>query len=264
MRTSRFFKVLFSVLLTIVPYFLFAQNYCYTFGNQYAPQIIKTNLLALPFNSFNLEYERLWKPNISFGLGTTFTPKSGLPLKGLYRDYIDNETGRENLENVRYRHLSIKPSMRFYFGDQPTFTKLYTTVYLKYSRYSPDFSSHYRVNDSSTGDTYPLEINYAGAINSISLGYGVGLQFNVYDRFYLDWKIVGSHIGYAFGEVTGSPSTGFIPLSVQDNINETITKMEDFPIYRFSGEVNDTQAKFRSNGPIVGITMGLSIGYRFR
>lgn len=115
----------------------------------------------------------------------------------------------------------------------------------------------------NTNNLSDIVVPIKGPINTISAGYGIGLQYNIFKAFYLDWQIVGNHYGYAFGKVSGTASQ---PLSqnIQDDISRILQQLDDIPVYKFDYHVDERIVEVRPNGPIFGVTMGLSIGYRFR
>ncbi|WP_140937550.1 DUF3575 domain-containing protein [Sphingobacterium lumbrici] len=261
MIKQKFVKTTAVLIFIFMVFDSYGQLYCYG-ENVYAPQLIKTNFLTLPFKTFQLQYERSVKPKTSIGLSFSFTPNRSLPFQDLYIDRIEDENGRKTLEEAKVNRFSIQPEVRFYFGNNNTFTKFYFAPYLKYSRYMPSFQLNYDYIDN-TNNLSDIVVPIKGPINTISAGYGIGLQYNIFKAFYLDWQIVGNHYGYAFGKVSGTASQ---PLSqnIQDDISRTLQQLDDIPVYKFDYHVDERIVEVRPNGPIFGLTMGLSIGYRFR
>ncbi|TJZ61334.1 DUF3575 domain-containing protein [Sphingobacterium olei] len=262
MIKQKFVKTIAVLIFTFMVFDSYGQLYCYG-ENADAPQLIKTNLLTLPFKTFQLQYERSIKPKTSIGLSFSFTPNRNLPFQDLYIDRIEDENGRKTIEEAQYNRFSIQPEIRFYFGNNNTFTKFYFAPYLKYSRYTSSFRLNYDYINTIDNTLSAVEIPIKGPINTISAGYGIGLQYHIVKDFYLDWQIIGNHFGYAFGKVSGTSSQ---PLSqdIQNDISRTLQQLDKIPVYKFDYHVDERIVEVKPNGPIVGLTMGLSIGYRFR
>ncbi|MBE8720227.1 DUF3575 domain-containing protein [Sphingobacterium pedocola] len=256
-------KAIAILIFTFMVFDSYAQLYCYG-ENVHAPQLIKTNLLTLPFKTFQLQYERSIKPKTSLGLSFSFTPNRSLPFQDLYIDRITDDNSRKTVEEAQFNRFSIQPEIRFYFGNSSTFTKFYIAPYLKYARYTSSFRLNYDYVDNNIDNTVStVEVPIKGPINTLSAGYGIGLQYNIFKDFYLDWQIIGNHYGYAFGKISGTSSQ---PLSqdIQDDISKTLQRLDDIPVYKLDYHVDDRVVEVKPNGPIIGFTMGLSIGYRFR
>lgn len=262
MIKQTFLKTIAVSIFTFMVFDSYGQLYCYG-ENVDAPQLIKTNLLTLPFKTFQLQYERSIKPKTSIGLSFSFTPNRDLPFKDLYIDRIEDEDAKKTVEEAQYNRFSIQPEIRFYFGNNSTFTRFYVAPYLKYSRYTSSFRLNYSYVNAVDNILSEVDVPIKGPINAISAGYGIGLQFNIVKDFYLDWQIIGNHFGYAFGKGTGTSSQ---PLSqnVQDDIRESLQQLNDTPVYKFDYHVDERMMEIKPSGPILGLTMGLSIGYRFR
>lgn len=242
----------------------YAQLDCYYFGRKPPKHIIKTNLLSAAFRGINLQYERELKDRFTVNVGATYTPLRSVPFEDFVASYIENESDRALFRESRYAQFSLMPEARFYFGNRPSFTRFYTSAYLRYARYQPRYDMRYSmivIDEDNTVMVMPYEIRMRGQVNMLSVGYGVGVQFNVWDDLFLDWKIVGTHVGFGFGRAKGIPSQGPIPESVQRQIEDQFASV-DVPVFSISGTANDNEANIRARGPIVGVTMGLSIGYR--
>lgn len=237
------------------------QQYC-RWGDKNSEHLIKTNLLNLPLKTFNLEYERSFRPNISIGIDISFTPTRTLPFKNSIVDKITNENAKKSVDRARFNQFTIMPQARFYFGDRDVFTRFYASPYIKYSRYHANTDLFYNYQDATTATIVPVEIPISGNLNTWSAGIAVGLQFQVLKSLYLDWKIIGTHYGFAFGKGAGKSS---LPLTqpLQDNIKESLEELDDIPIYSFSHTVTGNSVEIKPKGLNIGITSAISIGYRF-
>lgn len=240
-----------------------AQKYC-NWDTKGTEHLIKTNLLNIPLKTFSLEYERILRPNISLGIDISFTPNRNLPLKSKITENITNENAIKSVEEARFNQLSVIPQARFYFGERDVFTRFYALPYIKYSRYQANTNLHYDYVDNTGSPVSQVIIPISGNMNTLSAGIAVGLQFHIIKSIYLDWKIIGTHYGFAFGEGSGK-STGPLPLSqdLQDNIKESLQKLDDLPFYSFPYTVTDNTVELKPKGLNLGITSAVSIGYRF-
>lgn len=238
-----------------------AQTYC-KWGDQGSEHLLKTNLLNLPLKTFNIEYERSFRSNISIGVDLSFTPTRGLPFSNEITKKMTNENAKKSIERTQFNQFSIIPQARFYFGDRDVFTRFYTSPYIKYSRYQTNTTLFYEYKSTTNTTPIPVEVPLSGSINTISAGIAVGLQFQVLKSLYLDWKIIGTHYGFAFGKGSGESS---LPLSpeLQDNIKSSLQKLDDLPFYSFPNTVTENSIDLNPKGANIGVTSAISIGYRF-
>lgn len=247
-------------LITVVSPAL-AQKYC-KWGYQKKDHLLKTNLLNLPLKTVNVEYERSYRPNISIGVDVSYTPSRNLPFKNNITTKIKNENAKKSVEEARFNQFSIIPQARFYFGDQDVFTRFYTSPYIKYSRYHTETNLYYDYRDNAGNLASQVVIPVSGNVNTLSAGVAIGLQFEIIKSFYLDWKIIGTHYGFAFGKGGGKSDRPLTP-ELQDNIKSSLQKLDDLPFYSFSHTVTDNSVELRPKGINLGITSAISIGYRF-
>lgn len=257
----RYFKYIFLGLLVIVVSPAVAQKYC-KWGKSDNDHLLKTNLLNLPFKSFNLEYERSFRPNISLGIGLAFTPNRDLPFKSSITKNIENENGKRSIEEAQFNQFSITPQMRFYFGDRDVFTRFYASPYIKYSHYRTNTTLYYQYSMEGSDERIEVSIPISGNINTLSAGIAIGLQFQLLKSLYLDWKIIGNHYGFAFGKGSGKSNH---PLSgdLQEDIKKSLQKLDDLPLYAFPHSVDANSVTVKPQGLNIGVTSAISIGYRF-
>ncbi len=255
------FKSIFLGILVIGVSPAVAQKYC-KWGQKGTDHLLKTNLLNLPFKSFNLEYERSFRPNISLGINISFTPNRDLPFKNSLTKSIEDEDPKRSLEELRFSQFSIVPQMRFYFGDRDVFTRFYASPYLKYTRYNTNTTLYYQYEFMDSDIIERASIPISGNLNTLSAGVAVGLQFQLLESLYLDWKIIGSHYGIVFGKGSG---TSNVPLTeeIQQDIKKSLQKLDDIPIYSFAHTVDETSVTIKPKGLNIGITSAISVGYRF-
>lgn len=257
------FKPFFLGILVIWGLQATGQKYC-KWGERGTDHLLKTNLINFAFKSFNLEYERSFKTNISLGVNVSFTPSRDLPFKSSLTKNITDENSKKSVEEARLNQFSIVPQMRFYFGDRDVFTRFYASPYIKYTRYQTNTTLYYK-QEALVGGTLASEsisIPISGNLNTLSAGLAVGLQFQLLKSIYLDWKIMGNHYGIVFGKGTGKSN---YPLTedIQQDIKKSLEKLDDIPIYSFAHTVDQTGVTVRPKGLNIGITSALSVGYRF-
>ena len=259
----RYLKFCFLGLLISMVSPTLAQKYC-KWGDKGTDHLLKTNLLNLPLKTFNLEYERSFRPNISIGEDVSFTPKRDVPFKGSIIDKITNENAKKSVEETRFNQFSIIPQARFYFGDRDVFTRFYTSPYIKYSRYQTSSTLFYNSNVVNTANStlIPIEVPISGNINTLSAGIAVGLQFQILKSLYLDWKIIGTHYGFLFGKGSGT-STQALSENLQEEIRKSLQKLDDLPFYSFPHTVTQDRVELKPKGANVGFTSAISVGYRF-
>lgn len=240
-----------------------AQKYC-KWGDKGDDHLLKTNLLNLPLKTFNIEYERSFRPNISIGVDISFTPTRELPFESAITDKITNENAKKSVEETRFSQFSIIPQARFYFGDRDVFTRFYTSPYIKYSRYRASSTLFYNSSFVNTANTtpVPIEVPISGNINTLSAGIAVGLQFQILKSLYIDWKIIGTHYGFTFGKGAGE-SNAPLTNQMQEDIRKSLQKLDDIPFYSFPHTVTENSVEIKPKGANIGITSAVSIGYRF-
>jgi len=228
-------------------------------------QLLKVNLLNFPLKTFNLEYERLLKPQASWGINAVFTPERDLPFKKKIIENIEDENGIKTLNDLRLNQFSIIPFMKFYFGNNKPFTKFYVSPYIKYTRYTSSLDLYYQYLDISNPleqKIVDVEIPLKATINSLSLGAAIGFQFNVFKNLYIDWKIIGNHYGILFGDGSGHSTSPLTP-EMQEDIKQDIESINDFPLYKFTPTVTATDLEVKAKGANIGVTSSLSIGFKF-
>ncbi len=238
-----------------------AQKYC-KWGQKGTDNLLKTNLLNFPLKTFNIDYERSFRPNISLGINVAFTPDRDLPFKKTLIKNIEEENPKRSLEELRFNQLSIIPQMRFHFGDRDVFTRFYASPYIKYSRYQLNTTLYYRNDLAASNGIESIAVPLSGNLNTLSAGLAVGLQFHLLESLYLDWKIMGNHYGFIFGKGSGESN---VPLTedIQQNIKQSLENLNNIPIYSFSHKVDQSSVTVKPKGLNIGITSAVSIGYRF-
>lgn len=261
MLRYRILKLCFLSLLIAMVSPTLAQKYC-KWGDRGYEHLLKTNLLNLPLKTFNLEYERSFQPHISIGVDVSFTPMRDIPFKEIILDKMNNENGKRSMDEARFNQFSIIPQARFYFGDRDVFTRFYTAPYIKYSRYHTKTALHYQYQNADSGAITPVTIPISGNVNTLSAGIAIGLQFQLLESLYLDWKIIGTHYGFVFGKGGGNSSQPLTP-DLQESIKNSLQKIDDLPFYAFPHTVTENNVTVKPSGVNVGITSALSVGYRF-
>lgn len=263
MTKSLISKWMSTISMVLIAYCVQAQwnQNCSWDRRNKTEHLIKTNLLTLPLKTFNLEYERAFSERVTFGVSVNYMPRRDYLFKNRILEEVDERLDKRTIEEGRMNLFSFVPQARFYFGDRETFTRFYFAPYLKFSRYNTDLTLHYQ-GIQPDNSIHPIDIPVNGKINTYSIGYSFGLQFNVYRSLFLDWKIIGNHYGVARGKAFGY-SEYPIPLETQTAIRNDVGKLENIPLYSFDHHIDDHIVEVKPKGIIVGFVTGLSVGYKF-
>lgn len=253
------------ILLTAYVFVAFgshAQLHCDWYRKDKPHHLLKTNLLGLATGTYNLEYERSFRPNTSLGINVSYTPTRHLPFRDRITQNMENPNAVETVKNATFNHFSITPQARFYFGDRALFTRFYVSPYLKYSNYNGDFTFHYQYVDETGITVATTHVPIDLTIQTVSAGIAFGLQFNLFRALYLDWKILGTHYGILLGSGNGRSSAP-LTADIQQTIKNDIESINDFPTYSSESHVTANDVSLSAKGLNIGLTTAISLGYRF-
>lgn len=239
-----------------------AQLHCDWYQKDKPQHLLKTNLLGLATGTYNLEYERSFRPNISLGINVSYTPTRHLPFRDRITQSMENPNNIETWQNATFNHFSIAPQARFYFGDRALFTRFYASPYLRYANYKGNFTLHYQYTDETGTSVATTNVPVDLSLQTVSAGIAFGLQFNLFSALYLDWKILGTHYGILRGSGNGRSSAP-LTADIQQTIKNNIENINDFPTYSSESHVTANDVSFSAKGLSAGLTTAISLGYRF-
>ncbi|UYW01077.1 DUF3575 domain-containing protein [Flavobacterium agricola] len=233
--------------------------------NEFKPgkNMLKLNLLSLTVGNISLQYERLLTKRMVVSLSAGITPERGIPFYSAFKDALDNQDTKDQLQGLKYSNYAITPEVRFYFGKE-SYKGFYVGVFGRYTAYDIKFPLFYDNVLSGIpgvpGNLLPKEtINLDGNIKAFSGGISLGAQWKLSKRLYLDWLVVGPHIGSSKGTLSGNKKLTALE---QQKIREVIDDL-DIPLLKYHAEVNENGARMRFDGPWAGARTSLAIGYRF-
>jgi len=221
----------------------------------YPKNNVKLNLLALPLNTYSVQYERGLTDNISLSLGVRFQPKTGLPFKGLIRNMISESdtNGMQIINNTRISNWAITPEFRYYFGKKPL-NGFYVAPFARIGGYTLAFDYTYTGSD---GEDFFL--GFDGKGTAFTGGLMLGSQWHVGKHFLLDWWIAGASFGKLNFDLDAQ--TDLSDMSAEDRA-ELERVLEDV-FTDLAVTVTDQGAKAKGSAPIVDLKIGFCIGYTF-
>jgi hypothetical protein len=261
-----FTRILLLLFLS-APMIVKAQNSAASDGR--GDNMAKFNVLALVSGKFAFEYERRLTDRISLGAGVSFRPDKGVPFRSMVESFVDDEDLEDLVNDLTTSNFSFTPELRFYMNDRGTFNGLYVAPYLKYTNYGAGFPFDFDVNVEYEGnevysrtETIPLDADFS----SFTAGVALGINFELTDNLYLDWRIIGPGFGFAGGDISGSTTLNAEEqASLRESLEDLRTDLSDLPLsikidYDVRSDGADIDVK---RSPWADIRSGLSIAYRF-
>jgi hypothetical protein len=213
----------------------------------------KINLSAFAFKGFGLQYERQIGPRITVGLGYSMIPKTTLAVKSIIENSIDDPD--VNVGEFRLGTSIFTPEFRYYFGKKGAFHGFYLAPYARIGTYKVEGPVSYT---SSTNTK--KEAIFDGKLNTVTGGLMIGSSWQLSDRFYLDWWILGASFGGANGNLLAQ--TPLTPTE-QRSLKQELDDIEVIGT-KIKSEVNSTGATVTTSGTIAGVRgLGLNFGIRF-
>lgn len=231
--------------------------------------LIKANILFLAFPSVSIQYERKVFNKNSIGLSVNYTSNRNIPFLNLInRQLGDSEYTKNQLHNISINSTAISPEFKFYLGKE-AFKGFYIGPFIRYAVYDVKFPMDYKVEYIN----YINErIDFKGRLNTFTTGISFGAQWEVLNNFYVDWLIVGPHLGFSKNSLTAHKE---LSERQQNAISQSLNIIKDnlqtvnnipgvnVPNINFNYEVNNEGARIRFNEQWAGIKMLLGFGYRF-
>ena len=215
--------------------------------------IIKLNLLALPFKNISVQYERAISPKFTAAITARVMPKSTLPFRSTISDYADDAELDRQLANTKVGNMAIMPEIRWYVGKKGAFRGFYLGAFANIGKFDADLL--YEYDDVLTTKTIPL----SGSVNTITGGLMLGAQWKLSKSFYLDWWILGPNYGSSRGDLSGKQK---LTASEQESLRNELADL-DIPLTDFTYQVDGNGATIDFKGPWAGVRSGLCIGFRF-
>jgi len=219
----------------------------------YDPQNeLKINLLGISFKSISFEYERQISRKTTVSFGFRGMPKSSLPFKNSFNNFISDTSTANQLDNFKTGNVALIPSIRFYVGRRGAFHGFYIAPFLEYAHYTADLLYKYYDGDYKT-------IPLSGSMNTFTGGFMLGAQWNLSGSIGIDWWILGPHYGISKGSISGKKS---LSSSEQDALKFELDNL-DIPLTKTTNNVDASGATVDFSGPWSGIRSGLCIGIKF-
>lgn len=227
-------------------------------STQQNKNVIKINLLSLPFNNLHLQYERQIAKKTSVALGLRFMPKGNIPLKSTVLDLIDDPDATKHLTNLKTGNFAITPEIRFYLG-KAALKGFYIAPFARYSRYTASLPFDFTVDDGM-GNEYSEVIPLEGSLTTITGGLQLGSQFRLGKMVTLDWWILGPQYGGSKGNIAGRKN---LSPEEQQELREQLEDITDLPLVKVTTKVDGNGANVDIKGPWAGVRAGLALGIRF-
>jgi hypothetical protein len=221
--------------------------------------VIKLNFSSLAFGNASFQYERIFAGRMSFAMGVSYMPETGLPFANLLMDQFGhNDDARRAIETTRLSVFSLTPEIRFYLSKNAP-----SGVYLApFARYTMMEMNQVYAFTASNGLRYYPDVD--GSLNYIAGGLLFGYQFLLGKHFNIDLWIAGPYIG--------SMNGSFVAIDYKADMNETIRNdlkrdIESFeiPLVNIEATVDKpNQVDVILSGGVLGIrAMGFAVGFRF-
>jgi len=220
--------------------------------------ILKLNVPALFISNFSLQYEHALSNKNSLALGIRYMPKSGLPLKPMFKALIDNADTWKNAQNIRSSNFSITPEYRFYLGKS-VFQGFYLAPFVKYTHYNAELPFQFDVKLPEGGETIHETIPLQGSANTYTAGLLLGAQWQLSKLISLDWWIAGPNYGASKGQVTGSRTLNEYE---QQYLRDKLERLK-VPLTKKKYSVDENGTRIDFDGGWAGVRAGLSLGIRF-
>ena len=215
--------------------------------------LVKLNVFALAFKTISVQYERKVSKKITVALGVRTMPKGTLPFKNSFRNAIDDQNTKTQLDNFKTGNFAFTPEIRFYLGHKGAYRGFYIAPFASIGHYTADLP--YIYDEDGTSKTILL----SGSVNTITGGLMFGSQWKIAKSVYLDWWIFGPHYGSANGSISGKQS---LSPSEQSALKASLDGL-NVPLVKTTNTVDANGAILNFKGPWAGIRSGLNIGFRF-
>lgn len=229
----------------------------------------KKNFIKLSFPLLNqpaiaMQYERNVYKKFTVGASLNYASKQEfLILKTIANQRITNEFAKNQLSNIKTTIFSITPEMKMYFGKE-VYKGFYLAPFVRFSNYNVEFPLQF-IED--TFEKHYQEVTFSGKFNTVTFGISMGAQWNVYKNLYVDWLIIGPHIGKSKEHlILNSNLSSLQQKGIKkslDIIKTSIDNTNRIPDIKFDYEVDENGGSIDIKNPWAGVRLQLGIGYRF-
>lgn len=214
---------------------------------------IKTNLSALFFKGFGLQYERQLGRKTTVGLGMGIIPKTSLPFAGTIEEQIDDPNVR--VSDFRLGTTILTPEFRYYFSKKGAFHGFYLAPYARLGWYNLQGPISFT---SSNGQ--PKLALFSGKLNTVMGGLMAGSSFALSEKLYLDWWIIGASFGGANGDLRATVSLD----NFEKQSLEQVLRDIEIAGTEIESQVTNNGATVTTTGSMAGIRgLGINLGIRF-
>lgn len=229
----------------------------------------KKHLIKLNFPFFNqptisIQYEYNFLRKFTAGASLNYDFKQEfLPLKIIRKHKIENDFVNHQLKKIKTTSFSFAPEIRYYFGKE-VYKGFYISPFVRFSNYNVNFPLQY-IEDEL--EKHYQEVSFSGKFKTVTYGLSLGAQWNVYKNFYVDWLIIGPHIGksnerFILDSNLNSLQQKGIKKSL-DLIKTTIEETNGIPDINFDYTVNEKGGEIKIKNPWAGLRLQIGFGYRF-
>lgn len=228
--------------------------------------LVKVSFPVLSLPAISFQYERkIWRKQ-AVGLSVNFVGKQQFPILKMLANQLDNEEdayAKQQLHRIKFQSYSFTPEWKFYFGKD-IFQGFYVAPFIRYAHY--DIKFPLQVIEDKIEDRL-RSVNFKGNFNSVTYGLSIGAQWKIYENFYLDWLIVGPHLGHAktklHAKTKFSKQEQENILYSLDLLKQSINGERIGDKINLNYDVNDDGAEIRFKNPWLGIRMQVGVAYRF-
>jgi len=226
--------------------------------------LVKLNFPIFNQPAISLQYEYNFLKKFTAGASLNYQFKQEfLPLKIIRKNKIENNFVDHQLKNIKTTSFSFTPEIRYYFGKE-VYKGFYVAPFIRFSSYDVDFPLQY-VEDKI--EEYYQQVNFLGQFNTATIGISVGAQWKLYNNFYIDWLIVGPHLGKANerlilkSDLNSSQQKAI--LKSLDLIKTTIEETKGIPDINFDYTIDEKGGEIKLKNPWAGVRLQIGFGYRF-
>ncbi|MEO6406406.1 MAG: DUF3575 domain-containing protein [Ferruginibacter sp.] len=215
--------------------------------------IVKLNLFALGLKNISIQYERIVSRKVSVGLGIRYMPDGSLPFKTTFKNLIDDEDTKNQVDNITLGNFAITPEVRFYTGKKGAPRGFYIAPFVRIARYTTKLPFTY--DDAGTKKS----IDLSGSLSTVTGGILFGKQWKLGKQIYLDWWLFGPQYGSSNGKIDGKKT---LTPSEQTSLRQELDDL-DVPLTKITYTVDGNGAVVNFKGPWAGVRSGLCLGINF-
>lgn len=211
---------------------------------------IKINIVPVFLtNTLELSYERLLKPDLSFGGSLSFSARNSQPL------YLRlGRVSELSFSGHRFRGFAIMQQLKWYpqLGSRKAPHGFYMGGLLRYQSFNYGASIQYQDVSSTT-----VEVALDASLTGVGIGMEMGYQIKFKNNFLLDFSFFGPRITHNtfLIELNSEVSNEFLA-ELSDEVNNAI----GFGIFDPNIALSRTVAK---RFTFVGFRYAISVGYFF-